>query len=333
MKRLLPLFCILVILFASAGVAFADKSQPGDFSTTGYTTNLFPTPVAQDSLPTEFDFLAIPSYPYAKFHIKAQGGPAVDNDALCRDIYGLSCADLCGSVVKPPPSCGATGYFDGSFTFDEWAVVDLTTNSGANHGLLSITTSDGMAKTRFGGNASSAGVSGSFTFLKGSGDYHNLKGEGTYAGIGAFVFKVDYQSCGAEGNPECPVNRCAVFGDDLKIQNDKTGWRIANEGQKTITLNTLFVYWPSQNGALEKVKLGGETLWSGSQLGPAFEFNLTADVKDREIKAGKSGELTLEFADKKISKEPSDYTILAKFALANSSEGCAVPFAAFKDVP
>ena len=40
MKRLLPLFCILVILFASAGVASADKPQPGEFSTTGYTTNL-----------------------------------------------------------------------------------------------------------------------------------------------------------------------------------------------------------------------------------------------------------------------------------------------------
>ena len=31
MKRLLPLFCILVILFASAGVASADKSLPGQF--------------------------------------------------------------------------------------------------------------------------------------------------------------------------------------------------------------------------------------------------------------------------------------------------------------
>ena len=73
----------------------------------------------------------------------------------------------------------------------------------------------------------------------------NLKGEGAYAGIGAFVFKVDYTSCGGKGQPECPANRCAVFGDDLKIQNDKTKWRIANEGQKTITLNSLFVYWPA----------------------------------------------------------------------------------------
>ena len=112
---------------------------------------------------------------------------------------------------------------------------------------------------RFSGNASSSGVSGSFTFLKGSGEYHNLKGGGTYAGIGAFVFKVDYTSCGGKDNPECPANRCAVFGDDLKIQNDKTKWRIANEGQKTITLSTLFVYWPDGNGALEKVKLGGKT--------------------------------------------------------------------------
>ena len=76
-----------------------------------------------------------------------------------------------------------TGELVGSFTFDEWGVADLTTNSGANHGLQAITTSDGVAKMRFSGNASSSGVSGSFTFLKGSGDYHNLKGEGTYSGV------------------------------------------------------------------------------------------------------------------------------------------------------
>ena len=326
MKRLLPLFCILVILIVSAaGVASADKPLPGNFSTTGYTTNLVPTPVSESSLPTEFDWLAFPTYPYAKFHIKAQGGPAVDSDAQCTAIYGYPCSVVCRLVGSP---CGAAGDLIGSFTFDEWGVVDLTTNSGANHGLQAITTSDGVAKMRFSGNASPAGVSGSFTFLKGSGDYHNLKGEGTYAGIGAFVFKVDYQSCGGKGNPECPVNRCAVFGDDLKIQNDKTRWRIANEGEATITLNSLFVYWPSGNGALEKVKLGGKTLWSGSQAAPAVELSLSGDVNDREIRAGKSGELTLEFANKKISNEPSDYTILAKFA-----EGCAVPFAAFKGIP
>ena len=36
MKRLLPLFCILVVLFVSAaGVASADKPQPGKFTITG----------------------------------------------------------------------------------------------------------------------------------------------------------------------------------------------------------------------------------------------------------------------------------------------------------
>jgi hypothetical protein len=39
MKRLLPLFCIVVILFASAGVASANSSQPDRFTITGYTTS------------------------------------------------------------------------------------------------------------------------------------------------------------------------------------------------------------------------------------------------------------------------------------------------------
>lgn len=322
MKRLLLLFCLLVILFASAGVASANKPLPSNFSTTGYTTNLFPIPAGPNSLPAEF-VLLVPSS-YAKFYIKAQGGPAVDDNAQCFAIYGAPCSIVCGFVGSP---CGAAGDLVGSFTFDEWGVADLTSGSGANHGLLSIMTSAGVAESRFSGPASLEGVSGSFTFLRGAGDYRNLRGEGTYAGNAGPFFKVDYASCGERDNP-CPPSRCAVFGDDLKIQNDKTGWRIANEGQRTITLGTLFVYWPSGNGALEEVKLGGKTLWSGSQEAPTFEFDLTADVEDREIRAGKSGELTLEFANKRISREPSDYTILAKFA-----EGCAVPFAAFKGIP
>ena len=39
MKRLLPLFCILVVLFASAGVASANSSQPDQFTITGTTTS------------------------------------------------------------------------------------------------------------------------------------------------------------------------------------------------------------------------------------------------------------------------------------------------------
>ncbi len=49
MKRLLPLFCILVVLFASAaGVASADKPQPGSFTITGYTISYVP----YDQLPS-----------------------------------------------------------------------------------------------------------------------------------------------------------------------------------------------------------------------------------------------------------------------------------------
>jgi hypothetical protein len=325
MKRLLPLFCILILVFAPAGAASAEPPQPDVFSTTGYTTNLAPIPVGPTSLPTEFEILA-PSL-YAKFHIKAQGGPAVDNDAQCSAIYGVpTCSALC--IGFGVPSCGAAGFFDGSFTFDEWGIVDLITYAGANHGLLDITTSAGVAKARFGGNASLTGVSGSFSFLKGSGDYHNLKGGGTYAGGAGLVFRVDYAPCGGKGGPACPASRCAVFGDDLKMGNSKAEWRIDNEGEQTTTLNTLFIYWPSENGDLQKVRLGGKVLWDGSKPAPAVELMLDTDAGNREIKAGKSEKLTLEFANKKISQEASDYTILASFDGA-----CAVPFVAFQGIP
>jgi hypothetical protein len=45
MKRLLPLFCILVVLFAPASTVSANSSQPDQFTITGITTGVQTRPL------------------------------------------------------------------------------------------------------------------------------------------------------------------------------------------------------------------------------------------------------------------------------------------------
>lgn len=85
------------------------------------------------------------------------------------------------------------------------------------------------------------------------------------------------------------------------------------------------------------MKLGGKTLYdqpqgSTSLIAPGLFATINTGwlgaEKDRQIGADKHEDLQLEFANKEISEEASDYTLVVEFA-----EGCAVPFAAFPPPP
>ena len=170
MKRLLPLFCILVILFASAGVASADKPLPDSFTITGYTTS--------------YTFDPLPSG-RTKFDLLAQGG--YDDAAFCQ-------------VVSTDPPCGVTGYFEGGkFQFEEKGNVDYNpitgqgSGKGTNQGDLTITMPDGgKALIRFNGKADLQSVSGNWRVLSSSGSLAKLHGEGKYSGNAGLVFSVTF---------------------------------------------------------------------------------------------------------------------------------------------
>ena len=314
----------LLALLVSVSLAAGASVPPGPFSTIGYTTNLvtsdqFPFPV-----PSEFEFL--PSG-YVKFHIQARGGPAFDDNALCETLYGVPCEYLCSSVGG---ACGVSGSFVGSFSFDEWGVVDQTF-AGANDGLLTISTDGGTAQARFGGQANDVSVSGSFQFLGGTGDYRRLQGIGTYAGNAGYAFGVNYVPCGQPGQPPCPATLCGAQGEDLKLLRPKAMWTLGNYGNQTVRLDRLLLHWPEQNGLLTGVRLGGKLLAAGSLGGPPangyywVDLDLSdAPARDREIRGGKSSKLMLDFANMGIGQAPADYTFLAEFA-----EGCSAIHVAF----
>lgn len=322
MKKLVRLAAILVVLLMFTGIASAARSEPGAFTVTGYASNLVPTgyPPPYNLLPTEFQ--PLPNG-YIKLHLRNQGGAGVDNDTYCMNTYGAPCQALCTAYLGRP--CGVDGGFVGNFVFDEWILTNETQTSGANHGEMVITTPDGAAKLRFGGVFGPTSLSASYQFLKGTGAYKSLKGEGTKAGIPGVLFSVTYTPCGGKDGPPCPTDRCAIFGDDLKVKKDKTQWTISNDGAQTITISKVMVVWPAGSPQLEKVKLAGKTIYNTPAAAPATTITAgwSGDVGDRQIGAGKQRDLWLEFAGN-ISAQPADYTILVEF-----EGGCAVPFVAF----
>jgi len=81
----------------------------------------------------------------------------------------------------------AEGYFNGTFVFEEWGIVDFDPYtglpSGINRGIVTITDADlGEVIIRFGGRIDYGAVAGRFTVLGGTGDYAG-RGRGTYASI------------------------------------------------------------------------------------------------------------------------------------------------------
>jgi len=151
MKRLLPLFCILVVLFASAGVASANSSQPDRFTITGYTVTSVMEPGRVDGR--------------VAFNVTAAGGTA--------GYPG-----------------GATGYLNGSFTFKERGSVNLATYKGVNTGLITITKQDdprSQVIIWYGGQLDGMAqptpkVWGVWYVVKGTGSWNDLKGNGNYTG-------------------------------------------------------------------------------------------------------------------------------------------------------
>ena len=306
----------MLALLVSATVAAAASAPPDSFSTTGYTTN--------------FEFAVLPSG-LAQFRIQARGGPAYNDDSLCAGLSAgvfTSCNALC--KAETGEYCGVNGYFEGSFAFDEVGIGDPATLAGANVGLMTISTGVGSADLYFGGLAADGSVSGDFAFLGGTKDYRRLQGIGSYAGDADLVFTVAYTPCGHPSQP-CLAEPCVARGEDLKLLRPKAMWTLGNYGQQTLRLESLLLHWPEQNGALTGVRLGGKLLAAGSlevQLEDGYywvDMDLSElPARDREIRAGKSSKLMLDFENMGIGQTPADYTFLARF-----EEGCSAIHVAF----
>ena len=185
MKKLTLLICVLAILLSLTGVASAAPPKPkkNTFSITGYTV--------------DYELLRLlPDTRQIEFHLMAAGAPG----PLCAYLYG------------EPDVCGVSGYFEGTFIFEEWGIVDLYpicdwpflecldpagfpimkgSGQGTNEGTLTITEGSNLDEViviDFAGRANSQRVKGDWV-LNGSG----IQGSGRYKGNVGLVFTVEFK--------------------------------------------------------------------------------------------------------------------------------------------
>lgn len=190
MKKAILSILVLTMLLALTGITSASQPEEKTFTVTGYTTWYKPEPLPSG---------------HTRFYLTAQGGDETpEDDKFCADFYEFyeveQCQDLCLELFGKP--CGVGRDFPGTFTFDEWGIVDLDLTTlegsgwGTNHGIMTITTAGDNAGDkviiRFNGQTDSQTVWGNFTVLGGTGNYADLHGQGKYSGNAGLVFTVTF---------------------------------------------------------------------------------------------------------------------------------------------
>jgi len=77
---------------------------------------------------------------------------------------------------------------------------------------------------------------------------------------------------------------CAAFSlSDFMLNRDQVSWQLNAVGGDTTALAGLQLSWPSENGGLFKVDLGGATIWVGDSASPAVVQDWTGGENSRVV--------------------------------------------------
>ena len=119
-----------------------------------------------------------------------------------------------------------------------------------------------------------------------------------------YVIRVDFaEGCSVAYPPADAGFGCAAEGShQLEVDDDKITLAIANAGFATIEIARIEVSWPAEHEALEKVKLGGDTIFEIKLLPTSAVIDSgwkdPDDRKKRQIEPSDTLELRFEFAEK-----------------------------------
>ena len=103
------------------------------------------------------------------------------------------------------------------------------------------------------------------------------------------------------GGPLCPLPpACGIAGAGvLKIDGRTVEWQLTNVGLETVTIESISLVWPQENGNLKKVKLDSKKIFEQERTPPAttIDSGWSGQAKDREIESDKTRKLKLEFVE------------------------------------
>jgi hypothetical protein len=97
-------------------------------------------------------------------------------------------------------------------------------------------------------------------------------------------------------SPTPTIDFCAGISiGGFAVNGSEAIWQLANDGSEGVTLSKLVLDWPSVNGTLKKVRLGGSPIWSKGDDAPATDINDNWKG-NRSLNAGAAKPLTFEFS-------------------------------------
>ncbi len=119
--------------------------------------------------------------------------------------------------------------------------------------------------------------------------------------LGEYTISVTFaEGCVANYPPPSSGTGCAVEGaSQLKFDGKKVLWDLGNQGLAPASVDSVSVVWEDENGNLKKVQLDGDTIYDVQETPPTsalIDSGWHADAERREIPAGETLELELEFA-------------------------------------
>ena len=102
----------------------------------------------------------------------------------------------------------------------------------------------------------------------------------------------------ADGPAGCPVEpRTQLeFPDDHKMI-----WRLTNTGSVPLTIQSLTIQWPGENGRMKSIQWNGGTIYDDHGLPPRLDLRLGIDKPAPRLDPGQTGILKLEFDSKALT--------------------------------
>jgi len=116
---------------------------------------------------------------------------------------------------------------------------------------------------------------------------------------------------------------CVVTPGDFRLEDNKIKWKLTNAGDDVATVESIELSAPDEFGEVKKIKLSGDIFKDDTRpmTWTFTDADFINDLKNRQIKAGDTKELTFETTQKYKDATADQISITVNF-----KEGCSVTF-------
>ena len=97
--------------------------------------------------------------------------------------------------------------------------------------------------------------------------------------------------------PTATVDACSFVSlGSFAVDGEVASWSVTNSGSGTVTINRIVLDWPSDNGALDRIRFKNASIWNGNHDAPPSDIDSGwTGVSNRWLLGGETKDLKFEF--------------------------------------